>query len=542
MISPLSSSQPDHAPDWQHRVEAFARNKAIIPALLAISATLRCVVALRPLEAIDSLTIPDDAYLSMTIARNIARGLGPLYGTEFTNGFQPLYVFLMTPVFAIVPNDLFTPIRIALFLLITFDTLTLYLLVRFTRDTSRSPFTPIIIALAWSFSPYVISTTLNGLETAISAFFVVAVLYSFRGATTGSDKTFRPLRYIALGGLIGLAILARIDNALLALSIGIVFLWKNRREQAWIILRSLGIVTIAALVVVLPWLAYSIAYTGDVYPVSGKAVRFNSLSDVQHAPTVMNLYLPMLRKGIAVLVKNNWVFIATIAALGFSLRPDKHLRRSVLQVVGLPTLFAVSLFTSYTCYTLTPWFFERYLYPISLLILLTMGVLVNTFLDRHSKRAIEWGTTFAILMVVLNVLQPSFRRLFTSPYPAKWGYMNLGLWAKDEFKQNTIVGAQQSGGLGYFAQNITVMNLDGVVSKSCYESLVERRNFDYIRSAGVEYMISWKVDSMYVANHSTNYTPESLRLQKRIEGFQSFGQYWYLYRVDQGKDKNALGG
>ena len=168
----------------------------------------------------------------------------------------------------------------------------------------------------------------------------------------------------------------------------------------------------------MPWLVYSIAYTGDVYPVSGKAVRFNSLSDVQHAPTVMNLYLPMLRRGIAVLVKSNWVCIASIAAFGFSLRPDKPLLRSLLQAVGLPTLFAVSLFTSYTCYILTPWFFERYLYPITLVILLTMGALVDTFLDRHSKRAIKWAAAFAILMVVLNVLQPSFRQLFTSPYPA----------------------------------------------------------------------------------------------------------------------------
>ena len=55
-------------------------------------------------------------------------------------------------------------------------------------------------------------------------------------------------------------------------------------------------------------------------------------------------------------------------------------------------------------------------------------------------------------------------------------------------------------------------------------------------------MISWKVDSMHVANHSTNFAPESLRLQKRIEGFQSYGQYWYLYRVDQSEDKKVLGG
>ena len=57
--------------------------------LLALNLLLRCSVALRPLEYIDGLTIPDDAYLSLTIAKNIAAGLGPLYGLEHTNGFQP---------------------------------------------------------------------------------------------------------------------------------------------------------------------------------------------------------------------------------------------------------------------------------------------------------------------------------------------------------------------------------------------------------------------------------------------------------------------
>ncbi|MEK7250053.1 MAG: hypothetical protein AAB209_06475, partial [Bacteroidota bacterium] len=69
----------------------------VVWALLAINVCIRCIVAARPLEYLDGLTIPDDAYLSLTIARNIAKGLGPLYGFEYTNGFQPLYVFLMVP-------------------------------------------------------------------------------------------------------------------------------------------------------------------------------------------------------------------------------------------------------------------------------------------------------------------------------------------------------------------------------------------------------------------------------------------------------------
>ena len=56
--------------------------------LLATGLVYRLVVALRPLKWLDGVAIPDDTYLSFTIARNLARGLGPLFGTELTNGFH----------------------------------------------------------------------------------------------------------------------------------------------------------------------------------------------------------------------------------------------------------------------------------------------------------------------------------------------------------------------------------------------------------------------------------------------------------------------
>jgi hypothetical protein len=74
--------------------------RLLLAALLAANLAIRLAVVVRPLEFLDDLAIPDDAYLSLTLARNIARGHGPLYGLAPTNGFQPLYVFLMAPVFA----------------------------------------------------------------------------------------------------------------------------------------------------------------------------------------------------------------------------------------------------------------------------------------------------------------------------------------------------------------------------------------------------------------------------------------------------------
>src|SRR5262249_7066684 len=141
--------------------------RRLLAALLLANLALRLGLQLRPLAFIDDLAIPDDAYLSLTIARNIARGLGPLYGLAPTNRFQRLFVFLMVPVFALVPNDPGIPIHAALALLALFDTAALFLLFRLTSRLSTSRAAPFLVALAWLVHPYAILASLDALETSI---------------------------------------------------------------------------------------------------------------------------------------------------------------------------------------------------------------------------------------------------------------------------------------------------------------------------------------------------------------------------------------
>ena len=57
----------------------------------------------------------DDSYLSLSVARNLAHGRGMTAdGVHVTNGFQPLYVLLMVPVYALVSSDnLVLPVHVA---------------------------------------------------------------------------------------------------------------------------------------------------------------------------------------------------------------------------------------------------------------------------------------------------------------------------------------------------------------------------------------------------------------------------------------------
>lgn len=530
---------PDRTPPVSFAVRFPGRSgRLVLFALLGVNLLLRCVVALRPLEYIDGLTVPDDAYLSLTIAKNIAEGIGPLYGLEYTNGFQPLYVFLMVPVYWIVHGDLVTPVHIALILLSLFDTATLFLLFRLLATRSTSFSTPLVAAALWILNPYVISTTLNGLETAISCFFIAAVVWYF-SVRTREPSGLTPGKDFVLGLLLGGAVFARIDNLLLALAAGIIILLQNIRQPHGVSssLWSLLVIGAGMFLVNVPWLVYSYHYTGDLYPVSGKAVRFMSLAQVGHQPTLDNWYWGIMKRGVLVILESNIPALVCVGGLGAAAIVFRRRVRATLlphlHWLSLPALFVPFLFFGYTLYIFTPWFFDRYFYPAFLVLLLLCAVLFDGV--SSALRSQTWRTFLTAALLVVIAATPFTSRkssdLFFSRETTNMGYMNIGVWAKKQFPAGTILGSSQTGALGYFAEGLTVINLDGVVNKSCYESLVERRNMEYIRSVRIEYVVGWPVNIQFIVAHSANFRKGDLVLVGRLEEFRSWESDWYLLKV-----------
>jgi hypothetical protein len=491
-------------------------------------------VALRPLQYLDGLTIPDDAYLSLTIARNIAKGLGPWYGAGLTNGFQPLYVFMMAPVYFLF-DDPAKAVHVALIRLTIFDTLTLFVLLRMVAAKSRSLAAPLIVAAAWILNPTVIGTTLNGLETAVSFFFIVS---AFSFIANERHRELKPRAVVSLGVLVGLAILARIDNVFLAVAIVGAVAWKGRAIPRPLLLRKIALLLLTASLVVAPWLVYSYAYTGELFPVSGKAVRLMSLSSLGHDTPFLDIIVTTCVKAVGVLYAQHrlllWLLIPLAGGLAFLKPPQGTLGRSWREELAPVILFCALLFLAYTGYILTFWYYPRYLYPLILPLILTLALVVDAY-DRRIVRAPVRAAFFgsvALALVAGNVARPELRALYSSTDTLSQGYMNLGLWAKGRFAPGTVIGSSQSGALGYFADSLTVINLDGVVNSECYRSLVERRNIDYIRKAKVAYVVGWGSNIDFIVRHSANIRREDLILEGAIPGFTSWGKEWLLIKVN----------
>jgi 4-amino-4-deoxy-L-arabinose transferase-like glycosyltransferase len=135
---------------------------------------------------------------------------------------------------------------------------------------------------------YIIRTTLNGLETSLSALFISASLLCYLNLKEEPDNL---QKQIILGVVLGLAVFARIDNIILIASILIYDIYSHLRERAAKdLIRKIIILIIVSVVVYSPWLIYSYLYTSDLYPVSGKAIKLLSLVSVDDNPTFDNWY------------------------------------------------------------------------------------------------------------------------------------------------------------------------------------------------------------------------------------------------------------
>jgi len=68
--------------------------------LTAVSLLLRLFLASQDLSFLDQIFILDDSYYTLSIARSMAKGLGPTVdGLVLTNGFQPLITLFQLPIF-----------------------------------------------------------------------------------------------------------------------------------------------------------------------------------------------------------------------------------------------------------------------------------------------------------------------------------------------------------------------------------------------------------------------------------------------------------
>lgn len=508
--------------------------------MISVGFLIRLYLSWRPLVYLDNLFIPDDAYISLKIAKNIASGLGITFdGIQLTNGFQCLYVFLLTPIYLLWTNDLITPIHLALTFSSLCDTITIFLVYKIVlKLTNKS--SALFSAFLWCFSPPVISNVLNGLETSLSVCLIAACTYFYiiniRGKETSQSH------YIILGLLFGFLLLARVDSIFLAIAVCLDLLWINKPIVYSIkckpLVQNFINIIIGSMLILLPWFLIEIYYFQSIIPESLYSLRLQQFS--YRTPPGWSLFFSLYHIAHSlILTGSRYKFIFFVEMASKSLTTQLILLTFLFLCIGILLyglqrvfrettngniiflfIYSLSLFLFYSLYLPVFWSFKRYYHPISLAITICFGLffflVTNRWLKNRFKIIKSIFIAICYMLIFFSFVPPL--RLFiwgtptytidTSIFGTK-GYYTPAREAAEIIPPGAKIGAFQSGAFGYFLNENLVLNLDGKVSRDSRQALKKNRIFEYLKSQDIEYLIAWDLNlqrllvkhSQYSKNH-----------------------------------------
>jgi hypothetical protein len=334
----------------------------------------------------------------------------------------------------------------------------------------------------------------------------------------------RPTRRqcLMMGGVLGLAMLARVDAALFAAAVAFDTLWGRRRAG----LRPLGISLASGCVVLAPWLITSLLLVGTVVPESGRATRFLSQAyaphDIaSHAATsgfIGNdaaVFLDNVGRSFMLLGTSPGVHVVTrsveklSAQMGIDRAPTLYAIGAFLAVLvllliyvsnherrnqrhPLPSLnflfgYSLLLMAAYSLVIFGQIFYSRYYYPVFFVSIFLGAIAFDVFLKMVSSSSgrlrAAWAT--GIILVYLGLLPwMSVNRVPRDDYQ----FVNVVRWIHENTDTQDRIGVFNSGAIGYFAHR-QVVNLDGKVNPLALDALEHGRLRDYLAAADIDYVI-----------------------------------------------------
>lgn len=468
----------------------------------------------------------DDSFYAFQIAHNIAAGNGPTFDGETpTNGFQPLYVFMLVPAFWLAGPDQITPIYFALTLLALMTAATALLLFLIARRYA-SDAVALAAALVWVFSPVVVRQSANGLETALAVLLFAWSVYYYLERIRSTPHASAG-QFAKLGVLLGLAVLARVDEFLLVLAMTLDYLLLVRRRartgEARGALKGLGIAAATVFAVCLPWGIYGLAAVGSVLPESGAATRFLSIAyapffdlgpadmmdqgagpsfvwaHVVHSFSVLKLSPPVhvfyravekLGDGSAptgwILYAIDSVSLAALAVFGFWVmrrgRADgAHDRREISFLL----LFAVLLMAAYSTWVFGVFFFTRYFYPVYFVASVFAACVLQDVVAWAGLRRplLRVAVTGAFVLYAVGLVFMGLTSAYRS-VPV-YRFYDIARWVEKNTLEEETIGVFQGGAIGYFS-NRHVINLDGKVNGRALEALRAGDMCGYVTRSGID--------------------------------------------------------
>ena len=457
------------------------------------------------MPALAEAFMTEDGYLMLTVARNMAIGLGMSVsdGTIATNGVQPMATFMFTIPYLVMNGDKVASLAGIHLILAMISVGGLFAIHRFARQILRGlqieagAFLPWVAAVLWFLGPVLLRHSMNALETGLITLVTVVTLLQF-ARVIGQGAAATLLDRLGLGLMCGLVFLARIDAAILCVMIFSVWaadILIRQRQGVGTVISWLLPPGLLSLAVAAPWLLNNLIGFGSIMPISGPAQSLNATVGA-HAHLIpsklFELMFPMLpvprwfeRQTWSIAI---FAVAVTIILVTFLVRVIRFGSPAVRAVIAAYVLHGIALTIYYGVFFGAPHFLSRYLAPIApLLILATFVVALDIgrwlLPNRAAWPVFAYGLSGVALSWALLVW-------LLLPGAPNQGHGQVVAWVNANVPENAWIGAVQTGTLGYWHDR--TVNLDGKVNP---EALAARRTeghvLNYIVGSDIDYVIDW---------------------------------------------------
>ncbi len=421
--------------------------------------------------------LQDDSFYYFSEAKSLASGNGiTSNGIDPTNGFQPLWLFLIAPAFLLSELNISVKLVVLIASLLEFaNVILIYSLSKiYLRKLQLLP------AFLYAINLFVVAQTLSGLDVVLEITFILLALNIYLKTNSSESRG-----WIMLGLVGGLAALSRLDSILFLAALAIDAALRPRYGKLF----AAKILFVAALLL-LPWFIWSFINFGTIQ-------QSTSIAVYDHYHGIYNKE-PFSNQEIVGIVSSNFVksFGAIAHHFGFTSDANILFKAFAAAFVVFTALFAAKnyrkfgLFAAYGALLIL--FYSAYLWAVHIryftpLVPLVLISATAMFLSTRlwQKPLVTFATVIILcLSIILNGLSQIDVGYFPWAEPA---WKNLD-WVKENIPEGSAIGSFNSGLLSYYSGRKTI-NLDGLLNFEAIKAGRDKKMYAYMKSRGIDYWI-----------------------------------------------------
>ncbi len=477
--------------------------RSLLPELLILlgAAVLRFGFALLPLDLL-AMLLEDDAWMVAAIARHWAIGNRiTADGVNPTNGFHPLYPltlgalpYLAVPTAAL--EHLQAGFRVNLLICAALSTLTLLPFYAMLRHAAPRPLALAGLALL-AFNPLLIQVSVNAMETSLALLLLVTLWWQL---LTRPAPELSLVQAAGLGGLAGLTILARLDNALAVAYLGLWLVWQELRARQWPI-RSVTFGGVAGLVL-LPYFARNWLIFESLSPSSGRALAYMHSYSGSFTYT-SGLQLLAYPPALDLTTAPQWMLALGILGLAGMYLTLPRAQRGMFTPLVLYSL-TLALYYGYVQQQGRPRYYVTVAFVIVLLVCAWLAAQLAT--RPQAIRLVPVGAAAVVAVLIgYNSLMwvRSTVATINAPYQAQPAMFAAARWMSANLPEDAVIAAQNSGIFQYYSNRL-VINIDGKLNHEIVPILEQRQLDRYLHARGVEYVVDLPSVAGYIEFYSAS--------------------------------------